>query len=116
MIRGKYKSVTPKVYIFHILNIGASNSAGALLKGLLPDVPIRIFYVQNEQRVGPRGGPCLLAETFGIRLWAEPLSNVAEGPATRGQCRGEGLGGRGGNMVNPGRGYGLADAIVSCSW
>ena len=47
--------------------------------------------LNNEQRAGPRGGPSLLAGTFGIRLWAEPLSNVAEGPATRGQCRGEGL-------------------------
>ena len=64
----------------------------------------RLMSTMNEHRVGPRGGPCLLAGTFGIRLWAEPLSNVAEGPATRGQCRGEGLGRRGGNMVNTGRG------------
>ena len=59
----------------------------------------------NEHRAGPRGGPSLLAGTFDIRLWAERLINVAEGLATRGQCRGEGLGRRGGNMVNPGRGF-----------
>ena len=59
---------------------------------------------------------CLLAGTFEISLWAEPLINVAVGLATHGQCRGEGLGRRGVIRSILEGGDGLADAIVSCSW
>ena len=43
----------------------------------------------------PGGGPCLLAVTYVIRLWAESLTNAAEGPATRGRRRTEGEYGKG---------------------
>ena len=41
------------------------------------------------------GGPCLLAVSLGIRLWAQPLPNAAEGPATRGRRRAGGEYGKG---------------------
>ena len=62
----------------------------------------------NEPRQARRGGACLLAGTFEIRLWAEPLINVAEG-AERGTWALEG------RCPNLRRTESLADAVVSHS-